>query len=340
MKKNILLAVAVLFTLIGHAELSKTANVTTPGGILTAIGTDYPNVTNLTVTGTIDARDFKQIGYYMSNLLVLDLSGANIVAYTGTGGPYPLNTVYPINTIPMTALSPISPNYYSRKLTSITLPTTTTCVDNQAFYGCTGLVSVSIPSTVITNFVSGAFYGCTSLASINIPTSVTTLGASIFFNCSKLTTITIPASVTSIGNAVFSGCTSLTSIYAYNPTPVDLSAALYSFGSVNKSTCILHVPVGSKAAYQAAVVWQDFLSIEEGLPASVSNTTTSQSKVYSNPSSIIVEGTSAGEMVTVYNLIGTKLQTIQSQGERLVLPMNQKGVYLVKTANKTVKLIL
>ena len=51
----------------------------------------------------------------------------------------------------------------------------------------------------ITSIGNGAFYGCTGLTSVTIPNSVTSIGESAFYGCSSLTTVTIPNSVTSIG---------------------------------------------------------------------------------------------------------------------------------------------
>ena len=57
-------------------------------------------VTNLTVTGTIDARDFKTMRDNMPLLAVLDLSGVTIAAYTGPDGTHPSGGLYPENEIP------------------------------------------------------------------------------------------------------------------------------------------------------------------------------------------------------------------------------------------------
>ena len=84
-------------------------------------------------------------------------------------------------------------------------------IDGYAFYGCTGLTSITIPESV-TSIGSTAFYGCTGLTSITIPESVTSIGSTAFYGCTGLTSITIPESVTSIGDGAFRGCTGLTSI--------------------------------------------------------------------------------------------------------------------------------
>ena len=60
-----------------------------------------------------------------------------------------------------------------------------------------------------------AFSGCSGLTSLTIPSSVTSIGESAFYGCSGLTSLTIPSSVTSIGWGAFCGCSGLTSIYVY-----------------------------------------------------------------------------------------------------------------------------
>ena len=86
-----------------------------------------------------------------------------------------------------------------------------TSIGDRAFYGCTGLASVTIGNSV-TSIGSSAFSGCTGLTSVTIPDSVTSIGGSAFSGCTGLTSVTIPNSVTSIGNDSFSGCTGLTSV--------------------------------------------------------------------------------------------------------------------------------
>ena len=96
-------------------------------------------------------------------------------------------------------------------LTSITIPSSVTSLGNSCFENCSGLTSITIPSSV-TSLGKSCFSYCIGLTSITIPSSVTSLGLGCFSGCSGLTSITIPSSVTLLGNSCFVGCRGLTSI--------------------------------------------------------------------------------------------------------------------------------
>ena len=51
-----------------------------------------------------------------------------------------------------------------------------------------------------------AFYGCSGLTSLTIPSGVTSIGEWAFSGCSGLTSLTLPSGVTSIGNDAFRYC--------------------------------------------------------------------------------------------------------------------------------------
>ena len=96
-------------------------------------------------------------------------------------------------------------------LTSITIPSSVTSLSESCFKGCSGLASITIPSSV-TSLGESCFSGCRGLTSITIPSSITSLGKECFYVCAALTSITIPSSVTSLGASCFWECRGLTSI--------------------------------------------------------------------------------------------------------------------------------
>jgi TPR repeat protein len=61
----------------------------------------------------------------------------------------------------------------------------------------------------VTRIGRDAFYGCSGLTNVTIPSGVTSIGASAFQNCYSLTNVTIPTSVTCIGRKAFDGCIGL-----------------------------------------------------------------------------------------------------------------------------------
>lgn len=114
--------------------------------------------------------------------------------------------------------------YYSTSYNSysgqITIPTTityndvrykVTAIGYSAFYNCSGLTSVSIPSS-ITSIGADAFYNCDKLTSVTIPASVTSIGRGAFNDCDGLTSVTIPASVKKIDYRTFYFCSKLASV--------------------------------------------------------------------------------------------------------------------------------
>ncbi|MCR4816204.1 MAG: leucine-rich repeat protein [Bacteroidales bacterium] len=142
------------------------------------------------------------------------------------------------------------------------IPNTVAVIGYAAFYGCTGLTSVTIPNSVV-SINNSVFAGCTGLTSINIPSSVSYFGYSVFSGCTGLTSITvesgntnydsrnncnaiieswsnkliagcqsttIPNTVTTIGNGAFNGCSTLTSITI--PTSVT-TIETYAFNGVS-----------------------------------------------------------------------------------------------------------
>ena len=133
MKKIVLLLIGLNLSFALSAQVSKTINVSTPGTLNTLVTlTDFENITNLTLTGKIDARDFLTIRDSLLKVDTLDISGVIIEAYDGSGGTDTWNSTntYFANEIPYSAL------YNKVTLKSIVLPPSISTIGDYAFNQC------------------------------------------------------------------------------------------------------------------------------------------------------------------------------------------------------------
>jgi len=146
---------------------------------------------------------------------------------------------------------------------NLVLPNSLSKIGNFVFRRCSNLTHISIPNSV-TSIGNYAFKSCLQLAdSLIIPNSVIKIGANAFESCSNLKYLIIPGSISSFGKHAFAGCKSLKSIMSYIEKPTDLKSTPMIFLDIDKRACILYVLPESKAAYQAATVWNDFENIVE-----------------------------------------------------------------------------
>lgn len=297
MKKLITVFAFVIFSLIVSAQVSKTIEVNIPGNLSILLTEDEKStVTNLTVTGTIDARDIKCMRDQMPVLSDIDLSESSIVAYDGGVATYPYSTSYPANELPAYSFR----NYYlslaKASLKSIILPKTLISIAKSAFSTCPNLKSINIEN-FITTIGEDAFIGCYGLTTVKMGNSVTTIGRTAFQYCYALNDLTIGDNVVSIGEAAFDDCTSLTKLVipntmtTINPAfsrlgitelriPASVSKieggafygcsgirTIYSFNPVPPvcdnpfilvtNVTAVYVPASSVSAYKNAPVWSD-----------------------------------------------------------------------------------
>ena len=86
-----------------------------------------------------------------------------------------------------------------------------TAIDQEAFYHCTDLTSVTFGDNV-TSIGWRAFSGCTGLTSLVISEGVKSIGYSAFSACNSLTSVSIPGSVQTVCDEAFRLCSGLTSV--------------------------------------------------------------------------------------------------------------------------------
>lgn len=257
--KNILsLILAILLAPALCAQVTSTINLTAGGDLYYALTSwERANVTNLTITGKIDASDFLVMRNVMPALAVLDISGTTIETYTGTEGTnFGALKTYLANEVPYCSFFNPSLHHGKLTLTSVLLPESTTTLGDYAFQDCQYLTSINIPSTV-THIGQSTFQLCYGMISIYVPKNVEFIGQQAFavfggnmnvdennnnfssmdgvlFNKDKSlliqcpltkTTYEVPTSVKTIGPESFWACANLGSVIIPNTvTSISYSA--------------------------------------------------------------------------------------------------------------------
>ncbi len=137
-------------------------------------------------------------------------------------------------------------------LQNIVLPSDLTAIGTSAFENCATIKEIVIPTTIGT-LATATFRGCVSLVSVLIPETLHTIGDFAFDSCTSMTTFTCKDAVTTIGSSAFANCTALTSVTGgagletvgdnafescYSLTGVTFAAPLLSVGASAFWGCI------------------------------------------------------------------------------------------------------
>lgn len=175
----------------------------TPGELANLI--DDTSITSLTVTGQMDARDFKFIADELEQLTSVNLSGVTIVSYINNSKPLFNNEVrYPENCIPPMA-------FFGKKITEISIPESTRAIGMAAFAGCQNLASFTFHEGI--DSIAAYAFSSTKLSKVMLPSSIKTLGKGVFSNITNLTSTTIaPENNLIIPESAYEYCTKLNTV--------------------------------------------------------------------------------------------------------------------------------
>ena len=145
--------------------------------------------------------------------------------------------------------------YLCSELVSIHIPSRVNTIGNRSFLGCKSLLYIEIPNGV-TSIGRFAFRDCSGLMSAQIASSVTMIGREAFANCEDLQRIMIGTGVRHIDVGAFSGCKNLKDFYCYSTTIPTLDEGVFTNSKIDNVT--LHVPAESILLYKTKSPWSSF----------------------------------------------------------------------------------
>ena len=219
----------------------------------------------------------------------------------------------------------------------VLVPKSVTRIEASAFANCRQLVSVSMPTTVMsvgkgafedTSLYDGQPEGvvvigcalcgvkgnCPSL--VSIPTNVTVIADSAFEDCGGLRSVKMPPNVTHVGEGAFAGCGDLKTVYVDGEDEVARVRGLYawadnvSFKVVQSYACSLGVCVNIDTGFSCYEV--------QGLPPGMRFT--------KSTGFITGAGTSVGDYLVTFSVSGvlTEMMTINVKEE--VVTLDEKAI--------------
>lgn len=170
--KHLLLSlILATITLGAAAQVSKTFYVSKAGTLISTMTEEEAHtVTHLTLTGKLNAEDFKRLRDDFNRLEVLDIANAEIKMYSGKGGTYPDKFyVYMPNFVPAYAFCRVENGKAVGKLSlkKVILSEKIRNIEDAAFKGCDNLQVCQIKRKTAPNLLPQAL--ADSITAVFVP---------------------------------------------------------------------------------------------------------------------------------------------------------------------------
>lgn len=166
-----------------------------------------------------------------------------------------------------------------------------------------------------------------------MPAGITSIGSNAFME-TALTEVVIPKGVVRFGLNVFNYCQQLKEVTVLNPEPAFINWCVL-IGTLCDQGGTLHVPVGAKAAYEAADEWNQFTNIVEDAKdiydGIKSVGATKMADLFSLNGNTLTSTT--GKKLNIYDLTGRQV----ARGTSVTL---KSGAYIVVRGNTSAKVFV
>jgi hypothetical protein len=339
MKKTIYTLLFIVLCLSTNAfAISETVTLVAPNTLSSTLVNDKTQITDLTIIGEIDQRDFAFMNTQMTSLANLDLGNAVIKYYTST---------YKGDTIPSNAFKS------NLALVTVTLPQNLEAVGTYAFDACANLTTVNYNSSLkyiesyafrgnaklsskpenlsLTGVGGYAFANCEGLiGDLVLNEGLTLVGTGGFTACQGLTSVTLPSTVTRLDQSAFSGKTgtvsNITKFTVRATTPPTLGTSVF----IRKNPgAVLYVPAESVSLYEAAAQWTD-LVINPITTVSVETVQQSKLKLSKTNNEISISADEKIDQILLYDNCGRLLINKRFRENNAQIELPAKGSYIIK----------
>lgn len=181
-RKKIYILLTMFLLVAGLKSYAVTVNVSA-GGLKDAISDK--SITTLVVGGSLDVRDIQFIAEELTELQTLNISLAEIKAYTSMDLYFNGASDFKAHELPAYC-------FMEKNYTSVKLPKTLQSIGDGAFAGCGSLADIELPG-VLVSVGNYAFNSCDALTSVVLPASLKHVGDGAFSRCAKLETVDLSA---------------------------------------------------------------------------------------------------------------------------------------------------
>ena len=156
--------------------------------------------------GTVDAK----ADTYGDYEYTVNDDGKTVTITKYNGSATDLTVPYSINGKKVTVIGNYA-FYWCSSLVTVKLPSALLDIQQDAFAICENMSQINLPSG-LSSIGDSALYKCESLISITLPSSLKSIGGSAFEDCKVLSKLIIPANVSNVGNGIVAGCDALKSL--------------------------------------------------------------------------------------------------------------------------------
>lgn len=229
---------------LAAAAFADNVTLTQAGTLEQALGRNAATVTELTVSGPVNAADLYFLGENAPKLTALDLGAAVIEAYNGTKKLHGFASyeaaLIPAGAFGATALeSVILPRQQGLAIGAMAFANTplkalpdmsmVAKVDDGAFSGCAHITAVTWPAAAMgTNVFAGS-----GVQTVAFTADATVVPAGTFSGCSTLKSVTGSDKVTAIGDGAFESCTALAA-FSFSKSITAIGQEAFRAGGLEK----------------------------------------------------------------------------------------------------------